>query len=135
MNMSHGLKDGGSEEKIKLHASHKSFVMPGMSASRFWILLFDDYSRQLCTSWFLVGQKLADYNEYCEPGEGAYEYANAIYAFIVGWVSIENFPQQEVRSLCVAIVDPGSRFINLPLDGIYRQNVTICKLSSSFSVS
>lgn len=50
-----------------------------------------------CT-WFLpVGQKLADYNEYCEPGEGAYEYANAIYACIVGWVSIENFPEQEVR--------------------------------------
>ena len=41
---------------------------------------------------------MAEYNGYCETGEGAYEYGNESNAGIVGWVN-RNFPDQEVKQV------------------------------------
>jgi hypothetical protein len=44
----------------------------------------------------ITGQKICVANEYFEAGEGSYEFGNTIYAAIVGFLSIEEFPEQEV---------------------------------------
>ncbi|CAG7785790.1 unnamed protein product [Allacma fusca] len=52
-------------------------------------------------TFVMPGQKLAVANEYFEAGEGAYEFANVIYAAIVGKVCIEKFPEQELTVVSV----------------------------------
>lgn len=48
---------------------------------------------------------MAEYNGYCETGEGAYEYGNESNAGIVGWVNIEIFPTKRLnRSIIRSVV-------------------------------
>jgi len=49
----------------------------------------------------MPGQKICVANEYYEAGEGAYEFGNFIYASILGWLSIQEFPDQELTVVSV----------------------------------
>lgn len=69
-------------------------IMDGAKAQVFSVQASDD-------TFVMPGQKLSIANEYYEAGEGAYEFANVIYAAIVGRVSIEKFPEQELTVVSV----------------------------------
>jgi len=49
----------------------------------------------------MPGQKLCVANEYFEAGDGAYEFGQAIYASVLGYLSVQEFPDQELTVVSV----------------------------------
>jgi len=47
------------------------------------------------------GQKICVANEYFEAGDGAYEFGNTIFASVLGYLHIQEFPEQELSVVSV----------------------------------